>query len=241
MCCLWASKPTDSGTGGGWWLFPRNQESLWGEGRQEHPDVLTPRREDEEPSQPGLASWFDRFLCAPGQATVSHIWDGRRSPTLQEGWGYHKGSRTLAQVLTRISACEELTRPSSPPQGSACPQGPLGRGQLPQHTGLWRCSHCSGAPSSWLHRASAQSKSLSRRFCHLPGRGLRSNPACSAPAQWWAPVGTSWLGKQLAHSHHHFLNALSTKDSFDLRLVQDTTWLSPGSQDHRNLALVMND
>ena len=48
--------PTDSGTGGGRWLFPQNQESLWGEGGQEHPEVLTSRREDEEPSRPGLAS-----------------------------------------------------------------------------------------------------------------------------------------------------------------------------------------
>lgn len=94
------------------------------------------------------------------------------------------------------------------------------RGQLPQHTGLWRYSRCSAAPSSWLRRAWAQSENLSQQFCHLPGRGLQSNPACSGPARWWAPVGTSWLGKQLASHTVTFLNA---------QVPHKTLWLNTGS------------
>ena len=56
MRFLWATKPIDSGAGGDWWLFSWKQGSLWGESRQEHPEVLTPRREDKQLSRPGLGS-----------------------------------------------------------------------------------------------------------------------------------------------------------------------------------------
>lgn len=65
--------------------------------------------------------------------------------------------------------------------------------QIPRHTGLWRCTRCSAAPSSWLHKAWAQSGNLSQRFCRLPEQGLQSNPAYSGPAQWSVPAGTFWL------------------------------------------------
>lgn len=102
----------------------------------------------------------------------------------------------------------------------ACPGGvyrkvpsvPLGgaltwhttQGAIPQHTGLWRCTHCSAAPSSWLRKAWVRSRNLSQQFCHLPGRGLQSNQAYSGPAQWSALAGTSWLQEQKKRLHHHF-------------------------------------
>lgn len=176
-----------------------------------------------KPSQPGLASSFYHLLYVPLHGDyISHICE------VAEYHPPHRGLRVLHEVAALCSGPDLGICPrginlmiSSKPWEEPLPERPVqGRGQLPQHTGLWRYSRCSAAPSSWLRTAWAQSENLSQQFCHLPGRGLRSNPACSGPARWWAPVGTSWLGKQVASHTVTFLNA---------QVPHKTLWLNTGS------------
>lgn len=200
MCLLGASKPTGFGTGGGLWVAHAGPARIppgwgwagvpWGAHSQ--------RGWNAKPAWISLLTW-PLPVCPWTSDSASHICEIAGDCPPHGGWGYCTRQQHFCSGPDLCTCPRGIDLIHFPPPGTV-----PGRGQLPQRTGLWRCSRCSAAPSSWLHRAWAQSENLSRQFCHLPGRGLRSSPVCSGPAQWWAPVGTSWLGKQSAHSRCHF-------------------------------------